>query len=616
MWQTDWAQETSKQGNASNEQTSCISIDSIASTYCLFWTEHCVECAIPDCYTSCPLYVKRSDGQCARFKNGIVPNLQYPGLYEYGAEVQFRRWGKLESNFGSGSLHVGQARTLDSLNRALLRAIQCMPSRLGRLNLQAAATNVYALLRKRSLQSLRLKRRQNFDEFVIEVWNLGDAPVRLQIECWQNGPRFRSSVFLEPGKTIHRIPASEMNINLYGPSGMIRVYPENVSEAHLVFSWLDFVQYGRSTIPLPKYDGIGARSPSESKVKCVIWDLDNTAWDGLVAEQDPEKVALRPDVLKTMQVLDERGILQSIASKNDFENAWAALERLGVSHLFLHPKINWQPKSLNIRKIIDSLNIGIDSCAFIDDSPFERAEVADQLPGIRLLADSDVPGLLLRPEFNVPVTVESKQRRAFYMAESDRKLEALNYGERYDSFLATCKMEATLFTPSDPEHIERCLELLQRSNQLNLSTYRYSREEFEQLLRRRDLICICTACKDRFGDYGIVGFASVQLGDQRAVMKDFVLSCRVAQKKLENAWFKWMAEALANLGYEGLQARYVKSSRNGVLLNALLEAGFNEVEKSDKVFLLELASHQEPSASNIVSIDADAVDLQSVSVST
>ncbi len=614
MWQTDWAQETSEEGNASKGQTSRISIDSIASTYCLFWAEHCVECAIPDCYTSCPLYVKRSDGQCARFKNGIVPNLQYPGLYEYGAEVQFRRWGKLESNFGSGSLRVGHARTLDCMNRALLRAIQCMPSRLGRLNLQAAAKNAYALIRKRSLQSLRLKRRQNFDEFVIEVWNLGDAPVRLQIECCQNGPRFRSSVFLEPGKTVHRIPASEMNINLYGPSGMIRVYPQNVSEAHLVFSWLDFVQYGRSTRPLPKYDAIGARSPSKCKVKCVIWDLDNTAWDGLVAEQDAEKVALRPDVLKTMQVLDERGILQSIASKNDFENAWAALERLGISHLFLHSKINWQPKSLNIRKIIDSLNIGVDSCVFIDDSPFERAEVADQLPGIRLLADSDVPGLLLRPEFNVPVTVESKQRRAFYMAESDRKLEALNYGERYDSFLATCKMEATLFTPVDPEHVERCLELLQRSNQLNLSTYRYSREEFERLLQRRDLICICTACKDRFGEYGIVGFASVQLGDQRAVLQDFVLSCRVAQKKLENAWFKWLSEALANVGHERIQARYVKSSRNGVLLNALLEAGFNQIEKSDNVFWLELDSHQPSSAPNIVSIVANAVDLQPVSV--
>ena len=99
-------------------------------------------------------------------------------------------------------------------------------------------------------------------------------------------------------------------------------------------------------------------------------------------------------------------------------------------------------------------------------------------------------------------------------------------------------MEATLFRPTEPEHVERCLELLHRSNQLNLSTHRYTREEFARLLEQRDVVCICTSCRDRFGEYGIVGFASLVMSKDGAVLRDFVLSCRVAQKKLENAWFQ------------------------------------------------------------------------------
>ena len=128
-----------------------------------------------------------------------------------------------------------------------------------------------------------------------------------------------------------------------------------------------------------------------------------------------------------------------------------------------------------------------------------------------------------RPEFDVPVTGESKQRRAFYRAESERKQQAVQYGDRYEAFLRTCEMEATLFRPTERDHVERCLELLHRSNQLNLSTYRYSREEFGQLLEQTDVMCICTSCRDRFGEYGIVGFASLVLSKDGAVAERFCI---------------------------------------------------------------------------------------------
>jgi FkbH-like protein len=402
-----------------------------------------------------------------------------------------------------------------------------------------------------------------------------------------------------------------MNVDLYGPFGMIRAYPENDVEAHLVFSWLDFVKYRTPADRAPlKSAGVPASRTGASKVKCVIWDLDRTAWDGILGEQEADKIVLRPDVLRTMRALDERGILQSVASKNDYAITWQVLERLGVAELFLYPEINWSPKSANIRQIVNVLNIGMESCALIDDSPFERAEVTHELPEIRVFSDSDVAKLLTRSEFDVPVTAESKQRRSYYTSESQRKEHALEYGDRYEAFLKACRMEATLFVPTEPEHVERCLELLQRSNQLNLSTHRYSAEEFARLLNRPGSLCICTSCRDRFGEHGIVGFASLIVSKERLVLKDFVLSCRVAQKKVENAWFRWLMNAAVIAGYQTVYAPYVKTTRNSVLLNAFVEVGFVKTDMREAGSLLRLECNATPPASDVVSIVSQSLELR------
>lgn len=612
MWQTDWADGIRQSEVGGTPEPSTLPSSRIAATYLLFWVEHCVECAIPECYKVCPLYVARRDRKCARFKNGISPNLRYPGLLPYGAEVEFRRWGKLEANFGFGSVVPDRVRSFDRMDRSFLRRLRLVSSTFRRLSPKLRLNGAYAVLREKLLQRLTRSRNEVFDEFVIEVWNLQAQPVRLVIECWQQGPRFRTSILLDPGRTVQRIPASSMNVDLYGEFGMIRVYPENDAEAHVVFSWLDFVKYNQPVDARQHGPGAAARAvPAASKVKCVIWDLDQTAWNGILGEQDPDMVSLRPEVLQTMRALDERGILQSVASKNDHDSAWQVLERLGIAHLFLYPQINWEPKSVNIARIVSSLNIGIDSCAFVDDSAFERAEVKHELPAIRVYSDFEVSQLLGRREFDVPVTAESKQRRSFYVSELQRKEKALEFGDRYEAFLKTCKMEATLFRPTEPEHVERCLELLHRSNQLNLSTHRYTREEFQSLLDQSGVLCICTACRDRFGDYGIVGFASVVMSREGATLKDYVLSCRVAQKRVENAWFGWLARAASAAGYDKIRAPYMKTARNGVLRNALLEVGFVETETHSAGSMLVLDCKITAPSSDIVSIAVCSLELRS-----
>ena len=113
---------------------------------------------------------------------------------------------------------------------------------------------------------------------------------------------------------------------------------------------------------------------AEQAVKCLVWDLDHTLWDGILLEDS--QVVLRPEVPAIIRTLDERGILHSIASRNDPAMAMDKLQQFGLADYFLWPQINWNPKSESIKTISERLSLGLDSFAFVDDQPFEREEVA------------------------------------------------------------------------------------------------------------------------------------------------------------------------------------------------------------------------------------------------
>ena len=614
MWQLYYWSGAPNPERPATRHESALPLDAVETTSVLLWEEHCMECAVPECYQVCPLYVKRRiDGNCARFENGIGPNPSFSGLYSYGAEVKFRRWGKLEAHLSAVSARPAALRSLDRLDRFGIGLSRFAANRFRR----SGPIVSYDSIRKRVVARGTPGNTPRFHDFVIEVWNQGIEAVRLVLECVQDGPRFRSSFLINHGRNLHRIPLNNMNIDLTGAGGLIRVYPENDACAHLVFTWLDFVEYAAGREPealtvtaAPANGRVAARTPVQpaTKVKCVIWDLDNTVWEGILGELEPGAVRMRSGVRETMLGLDSKGILQTIASKNDADHAMRVLELLGISHLFLYPRINWQPKGANIQAIVQDLNIGADACAFIDDSAFERAEVASAVPGIRVYQEADVSRLLQLPEFDVPVTEESRQRREYYVAESKRKQFTESASTDYETFLRSCRMEAVLFSPSQPAHMERCLELIQRTNQLNLSTQRYTASELDQLLGSDGTVGVCTLARDRFGEYGIVGFASLRQSGQRLYLFDYVMSCRVAQKKLENAWFGWLASAALRAGYGKVHARYVATARNHVLLEAFTEVGFTAAGEEEGGTLLELDCQAPPPMSDIVHVTAK--DLQ------
>jgi FkbH-like protein len=148
-------------------------------------------------------------------------------------------------------------------------------------------------------------------------------------------------------------------------------------------------------------------------------------------------------------------------------------------------------------------------------------------------------------------------------------------------------MQLRLFVPREPEDVERCLELIQRSNQLNLSSRRYTRTELDALLRNPECLCVAIHCQDRFGDYGIVGFASVAETDVVPLLRDFVLSCRVAQKRVEHSFLQWLVDRERGRGGKRVRAQVVCTERNGPLRRAFEEV-FECLEDLGGEKLLEL----------------------------
>jgi len=531
--------------------------------------------------------------RCARFEYGIYKNPHYQGLYHYGADIAFRRWAKLESVFEFGAAGTNKTLWLDRLDRMLQAPVNLLGTFLAPINKNRRINGAYHFLRRRFLRTLTASDRNAnlYDEFIIEVWNPADSDVQLIIECQQDVLRFRDSITLSPGHNLHKIDFKAMDIDLNKKEGLIRVYPDGDAECRLVFSWLDFVKYKNqaadSAVTSNEVTPQASRQ-SDKKIKCVIWDLDNTLWEGILGEVGLEGVEVRSYIVDIIKTLDERGIIQSISSKNDHEHAWEVISKIGLDEYFLYPAINWKPKSENIKQIIKELNINEDTFAFIDDSPFERAQVESELPAIRTYDPLKLEGMFERPEFDVTVTEESKNRRSYYQAESQRKGFSEDAAGDYNTFLRQCNMQAEVFAPESEKDISRCLELLQRSNQLNLTTHRYEEAEFLASISNSSIRAYAIRVEDRFGEYGIVGVALIDMSGQDPLVTDFVISCRVAQKKLEHAWFSWVANNLYTENFNALHAIFLPTERNHILLDVLTDIGFKEISKDAEEIHLSL----------------------------
>ncbi|MDQ3187141.1 MAG: HAD-IIIC family phosphatase, partial [Pseudomonadota bacterium] len=267
------------------------------------------------------------------------------------------------------------------------------------------------------------------------------------------------------------------------------------------------------------------------------------------------------EVLELLRVFDERGILLSIASKNDEASAWRRLEELGIADYFLYPQINWLPKSENIKIIAEQLNIGLDTFAFVDDNPFELEEVSRVLGGVACINAADIDELLSNPRYQGTSSGEAKKRSQFYREEFVRKKSAVKFGSDYLGFLATCeiKLYVDAYAADD---LDRVSELVQRTNQLNFSGRKYAREEILPILADDEVKKYVLRCTDNFGSYGAVGFAIVRFVEHEIRIEDFMLSCRVQGRFIEQAFFNYLVCSQSGEKPESLWVNFEPTARN------------------------------------------------------
>ena len=218
-------------------------------------------------------------------------------------------------------------------------------------------------------------------------------------------------------------------------------------------------------------------------------------------------------------------------------------------------------------------------------------------------------------EFDAVISDESRGRRLKYLAEAQRQRIHQTFRGDYDLFLKSCNMVLQIRHP-DAGDQTRCVELLQRSNQFNLSGRRYSTDEFHDLLSSADHDCYCFEVADDFGGYGIVGFAAFQLNTDVPVLVDFVLSCRVAQKMVELTFIRWYAARQQQEGHQHLQARLLVTSRNAPLRDVLKQLGFVCVVSEQDRQLLELRFEGAIEPPDVITIDDHQVPMNPQSKSS
>ncbi|RAK66542.1 HAD-IIIC family phosphatase [Phenylobacterium kunshanense] len=553
----------------------------------LAWAEHCVECAAPACYSSCDLFDPTPAGKCRRFEDGIVRNPGASAPDAPAAEVRFRRWGKLEAQGNAALMPADKVARDERLLTLATPLVAPIGRAIAKVTGQSRWATAMEALHKRINNRLQAKAlAPAADAFLAEIINPGAQPVRLLLTAMIDKARLPRAVRSDqlprtmtvaieatPGFSRHEIPLDDMReILLSGLPFNLALTPADGDDAHLIFRRLDLVAFEKTS---------GAETGRADKVapakaaKLVVFDLDNTLWEGVLLEGE---VKLRDGVHDLFRTLDERGILISVASKNAHDDAMSKLEALGLAEYVLHPRIGWGPKSEGLKKIVKAIDIGSDTVLFIDDNPFEREEVAGAAPEVEVLPETAISTLADHPRLQGAVTPESRTRRQMYREAIVREQAAESFGDDYLSFLRECGIH-TEIRPDTPDDFERVVELVQRTNQLNFSGRKYSRDEIAEILADPNRERHVVICRDKFGSYGTVGFClsrreTAPDGGEVVMIEDFMLSCRVQGKFIEQALFWRLAEDGVRPPAQSVIVNFKRTDRNRAAEMVLEKLGF------------------------------------------
>jgi FkbH-like protein len=338
--------------------------------------------------------------------------------------------------------------------------------------------------------------------------------------------------------------------------------------------------------------------------KIVILDLDDVLWGGVVGDTGWEGITLgghNPvgealvDFQRELKALSRRGILLAIVSKNEQSIAIEAIEKHPEMVLkmddFAGWRFNWQDKAANIVDLMAELNLGLDSAVFIDDNPVERARVREALPQLCVPEwPSDkrlYPGaLLLLDYFDRPsVTEEDRQRAQMVAVDRVRKQSKINVSD-LDEWLTTLKTIVTV-EELNQVNLSRAAQLLNKTNQMNLATRRMSEAEFGAWAKEKTRKAWTFRVSDKFGDSGLTGLLSIEVNGSQARIIDFVLSCRVMGRKIEEAMLHVATHWARSLGAREVFANYRQTAKNKPCYEFFQKSGL--ARRSGDMFVCDLA---------------------------
>ena len=344
--------------------------------------------------------------------------------------------------------------------------------------------------------------------------------------------------------------------------------------------------------------------------KCLVLDLDNTLWGGVIGDDGLDGIQLGNETpiaeayttfQKYVLQLKERGIILAVCSKNDYNIAKSG---------FTHPDsilkyedfaifiANWEPKDYNIQNIAKELNIGLDSLVFIDDNPVERNLVRTSLPQVSVPeVDSEnifsYISIIEENGFFEPVSLSADDfKRADQYRENKQRNDLLESVSTYDDFLKSLNMKAEI-APFNSIYLERIAQLPNKTNQFNLTTKRYTLAELEQLSKDENCITLYGRLSDVFGDNGLVSVIAGHIKQNVLDVDLWLMSCRVLRRGMENAMFNKLINVALKKKLTGIRGFYFPTQKNGMVSELYQDFGFLLQEKLENgsVWYLDLTKN-------------------------
>ncbi|MCL5260275.1 MAG: HAD-IIIC family phosphatase [Gammaproteobacteria bacterium] len=343
----------------------------------------------------------------------------------------------------------------------------------------------------------------------------------------------------------------------------------------------------------------------EKKIKCVVWDLDNTLWDGTLLEGD--QLSLKENAVNIIKTLDGRGILNSIASKNEYNLAMDKLKNFGLDSYFLYPQINWNAKHFSVKQIAESINIGADSLAFIDDQEFELDEVRHSLPEVCCINSENMDDILQMPEMNPRfITQDSRIRRQMYQSDIKRKEIEDNFEGPQQDFLASLAMKFTILNATEND-LQRAEELTIRTHQLNTTGYTYSYEELRDFINSDKHLLLISSLDDKYGTYGKIGLSLIEKNEEFWNIKLLLMSCRVMSRGVGNVMITHIM-SMAKTQKVRLLAELIPTEKNRMMYMTYKFSGFKEIKNDGKIITFENELTNIPKISSYIALEA-GIDL-------